>query len=71
MHFKVGDKVRLAQVEHLTEEDKARSPKWVTYMDKYSGAVGVIIKVISSGVVKLTVHDGQFNWSTRWFTKEA
>jgi hypothetical protein len=30
-----GDTVRIVEVERLTEDDKAKSPKWVSGMDKY------------------------------------
>jgi hypothetical protein len=71
VQFKVADKIRLAQVEHLTDDDKDRTPKWVQTMDKYSGAFGTITEIKTPDNVKLSVDDGQFWWSTRWFTKEA
>jgi hypothetical protein len=71
VEFKVGDKVRLAQVEHLTEEDKTLTPKWMDQMDKYSGSQATITEIKTPNNVKLSVDNGKFWWSTRWFTKEA
>jgi len=40
-------------------------------MDKYSGAVGKIVEVLAPNIVKLSVDEGLFGWSPRWFTREA
>lgn len=67
--FKVGDRVRLAEVQNLTDEDRRRVPIWTEKMDKYSGAVGQITEISSENNVKLSVDNGQFWWGTRWFTR--
>ncbi len=67
--FAVGDRVRIADVEHLTDDDKQKSPKWVEGMDKYSGAVAEIVKIKTPDNVRLSVDDNKYWWSVRWFTK--
>ena len=67
--FKVGDRVRIADVEHLTEGDKDRAPKWVDGMDKYSGAVTEITKISHEDLVFLAVDKDVFGWTTHWLTK--
>lgn len=69
--FKLGDKIRIAQVEHLTADDKETPPKWTSVMDKYSGASATITFIRSGVNVKLSVDDGDFWWATRWLTKEG
>jgi hypothetical protein len=71
VEFKVGDKVRLAQVEHLTDDDKTLTPKWMDEMDKYSGTQATITQINTPNNVRLSVDDGKYWWATRWFTKEA
>lgn len=67
--FSVGDEVRIAQVELLTPEDKAKSPKWVTAMDKYSGATTKITAFSPAGSAYLEVTGDVFRWHLDWLTK--
>ena len=56
--LKVGDKVRIARVEHLTESDKEREPRWVSGMDKYSGLETAIVRVLESSEMVFLEVDG-------------
>ncbi len=67
--FKVGEKVRVAQVEHLTDEDKALSPKWVKSMDKFSGVITRITAFSPRGFAYLEASGEQFRWNTEWISK--
>jgi len=67
--FCVGDRVRVVDVEHLTDDDRDRSPKWVNGMNKYSGAVTEIGMIKAKDFIRLTVDDGKYWWSTRWLNR--
>jgi TIR domain-containing protein len=68
--FVIGDKVRIAQVEHLTDHDKSTLPVWVTEMDKYSGAETQVIEVFQhEGWLQLAVDEGNWYWAPSWVSK--
>lgn len=67
--FAVGEVVRIADVDLLTEEDKSKSPKWVTNMDKYSGATAKITAFSPGGSAYLDVTGDVFRWNLDWLTK--
>jgi hypothetical protein len=69
--FKVGDKVRIAQVEHLTDEEKAINPKWVKSMDKYSGLMTTITAFTRSGAMFLDATGDEYIWNASWVSKVA
>jgi TIR domain len=67
--FRVGQKVRVAQVEHLTPEDKDLWPKWVTSLDKYSGTIAEITAFSPNGGAYLDITGDKFKWNLRWLSK--
>lgn len=69
--IQIGDKVRIVQVEHLTSEDKDRSPKWVSDMDKYSGVTTKVTGITKVGNLLLAVDNGVFKWSPAWVSKDV
>jgi hypothetical protein len=69
--LKVGDKVRVVQVEHLTDEEKTKSPKWTKTMDKYSGIITTIIAFSPGGNAYLDVTGDEYRWHKDWLTKVA
>lgn len=69
--YDIGDKVRIVQVEHLTAEDKAASPKWISEMDKYSGVLAQVTGVTQNGNLLLSVDSGKHKWSPGWVSLEA
>jgi hypothetical protein len=66
--FSVGDEVRIAHVERLTNEDKAKSPKWVDTMDKFSGATTKITAFSPTGYAFLAVTADTYRWNLDWLT---
>ena len=69
--FSVGEEVRVASVEHLTEEDKAKFPRWVAAMDKYSGVVTTITGFSAAGHAFLEASGDRYRWNLGWLTKAA
>ena len=69
--FTIGEKVRIIGADHLTEEDKAQSPKWTVPMDKYSGAIAKIQGFTKFGRAILDVDGGTYRWRTDWILKES
>lgn len=69
--FKRGDRVRIALVEHLSEQEKLASPVWVPPMDKFSGLETKVLKVFGSEGVRLEVDDGEWTWGEQWLTRVA
>lgn len=69
--YSVGEEVRIASVEHLTEEDKAKSPKWVAGMDKFSGVVTTITGFSNAGHAFLEASGDRYRWNLGWLTKAA
>lgn len=68
--FAIGMRVKIVNVEHLTEKDKAESPKWIAEMNKYSGMESQIVRFTpKNGWAYLAVDDGEFKWSLKWLTK--
>lgn len=67
--FKVGDRVRIAELTTLTQEDKDRPPKWVSGMDRYGGKEATVIRLIDSEGVSLDIDNGLVVWATRWLSK--
>ena len=67
--LKIGEKVRVIDAEHLTDEDKMQSPKWTKSMDKYSGVMTEIVGFTKQGNAMLAVDDTEFRWSPRWLKK--
>ena len=58
--LKIGEKVRVIDAEHLTDEDKMQSPKWTKSMDKYSGVMTEIVGFTKQGNAMLAVDDTEF-----------
>lgn len=69
--FSIGDEVRIATVEHLTPEDKAKSPKWVSGMDKFSGIVTRIEAFSPGGSAYLEATGENYRWNLDWLTKAS
>jgi hypothetical protein len=67
--FKVGEKVQISKVEHLTDEDKLVFPKWTRPMDKYSGLITHITAFSKRGNAFLEVSGDNFRWNTDWLSK--
>ena len=68
--FRVGDRVRVVQVERLTTADKAAHPVWIDEMNKFSGVETHITEVLpGEGVVKIAADDGEWKWSAFWVSK--
>ena len=67
--FAVGDVIQIAQVEHLTEEDKLLSPKWVNGMDKFSGMRTRVTGFSDKGRLYIEIDNGKYRWNTSWITK--
>lgn len=67
--FSVGDRVKIAEVEHLTDGDKRQGPGWVDEMDKYSGVITEIIMIKANKNIRLSVDDQEYWWTARWLTK--
>lgn len=70
VQYRVGDRVRIANVEHLTSEDKAKEPVWVPAMDKYSGVETKVTEVgLFDPIVQVAADNGDFWWSDSWISK--
>lgn len=70
--YAIGDRVRIVAVEHLTDEDRLASPKWVDGMDKFSGVITEVTGFSKSGNNLLLAADGgDFRWSPRWVSRAA
>jgi hypothetical protein len=70
--FSIGDKVWVAQVEHLTDEDKAKWPTWVKSMDKYSGVVTRITGFSPAGAAYLEAEpERMYKWNINWLSRAA
>lgn len=67
--FRVGDTVRIVQVERLTPADKAKFPVWVEDMNKFSGVETHVTKLIGDRFVILAADDGAWKWSPSWLSK--
>ena len=67
--LKIGDKVRIVEVDLLTEEDKASPPSWLSEMDRYSGKDATILKFLNSETVTLDIDGEKAGWATRWLIK--
>lgn len=67
--FAVGDLIQIVQVEHLTEEDKLQSPKWVKGMDKFSGMRTRVTGFSDKGRLYIEIDGGKYRWNTSWVTK--
>lgn len=66
--FQIGQAVRISEVQHLTEQDKALPPKWMPEMDKYSGVTTTITGIANDDCVYLEADSGLFLWSPRWLS---
>ena len=65
----VGDRIRVVEVERLTETDKATEPKWVPGMEKFSGVQTRIIGFSRSGMwVALAADEGDYFWNRDWLS---
>lgn len=65
-----GDRVRILQVELLTDEDKEESPKWVRGMNKYSGLVTRIVGFATErDWAVIEVDGGDYWWLSSWLSK--
>ena len=69
--FKIGDKVRIVQVERLTDEDKEVWPKWAKGMNKFSGVESRITAFSPKGGAYLEVTGDTYRWNTDWLLKDA
>jgi hypothetical protein len=67
--YSVNDLIQIAQVEHLTDEDKLLSPKWVDGMNKYSGMSSRVTGFSVKGNIYLDIDGGKYKWNTSWLTK--
>jgi hypothetical protein len=73
----VGDRVRIADLSELTDEQKQSPPTWVDRMDKYAGKEAKVEEiwnnqVFQGGQVCFLDIDGRVHsWSTLWLTKLA
>ncbi len=71
--FNVGDKVRILDVDRLTQDDRTETPKWVDSMNKYSGRDTKIVLIDWEDEspelqIKLDADVGKHWWAARWLT---
>lgn len=65
-----GDRVRIVEVERLTDEDRRAEPQWVSSMNKYSGAQARVVGVDAElGWIVVDVDDGEHWWNPSWLSK--
>jgi hypothetical protein len=67
--LRIGDRVRIVEVERLTEHEKAKDPKWVPAMDKFSGVETWITDFPEEQTVSLDADEGVYLWNTSWLAK--
>lgn len=67
--FAVGEKVRVVEVDHLSDEDKGMSPKWTSPMNKFSGSTATIQSFNERGRAVLDIDEGKYKWRNEWLVK--
>lgn len=74
--FTIGELVEIIDLDLLTDDDKNQTPKWVSGMNKYSGAEAEITKIFwdkegdPDVIVNLSVDDEKYKWGTQWLRKK-
>ena len=64
-----GDWVKIIDSSLLTKEDKAKQPKWVDEMDRYSGMTASVIRESNKGLCQLDIDGGEFTWRAEWLVQ--
>jgi hypothetical protein len=68
--LKKGDTVEIVNSRVLMDSEKARPPKWVPQMDKYSEQKATVTQVLKNkNLVKLDVDHEEFTWHQDWLMR--
>ena len=68
--FRKGTHVVIALERPPHHFELTKSVSWVDEMNEFRGRSATIIETIAPGIVKLSVDNGLFFWSTRWLTRK-
>jgi hypothetical protein len=70
-----GDRVRIAELSELTDEQKLIPPTWVSSMDQYAGMTANVESVLEASyaqgghIYTLSVDDTMHAWSALWLKR--
>lgn len=70
----VGDKVKIAELNDLTDKQKSILPLWVDEMDEFAGKEARVVEIRTKTpeagqICKLDIDSGRFGWASIWLQK--
>lgn len=68
--FRKGTHVVIALERAPHHFELTKSVSWVDEINEFRGRSATITETIAPGIVKLSVDNGLFFWSTRWLTRK-